>query len=272
MLTMCTSPFTLVIADGQHKLIRWRMVVHAAIDGYSRTVLFIKCSDNNRADTVYNLFLRAVGQYGLPSRIRVDQGGENVRVAQHMLRHRGLDRRSILVGSSVHNQRIERLWRDSHRCATALYYRLFYFLEENDALNQLDEEHLFALHYVYLPRINRSLDVFCSSWNDHGMRTERGQTPKQLFTAGVLRLRHSGLVALDFFERVSDNYGTGEEGSGATDDSESGVPVPRISVTPTDDQMTNLRESVDPLASCDDYGVSLYSRALELVQSWSRSV
>ena len=109
--------------DGHHKLIRWRLVTHCAIDGYSRLVVFIKCS--NKADTVYNLFLQAVGQYGLPSRIRCDQGRENVRVAQHMLHHRGVERRSVLVGSSVHNQRIERLWKDSHRCATSVFYQLF---------------------------------------------------------------------------------------------------------------------------------------------------
>ena len=138
------------------------MVVHAGIDGYSRTVVFIKCSDNNRASTVYQLFLEAVGHYGLPSRIRVDQGGENIQVAEHMIMHRGVGRRSVLVGSSVHNQRIGR---DSHRCATCFYYRLFYFLEENDLLNPLDEEDLFALHYVYLPRVNRSLQVFRSLQN-----------------------------------------------------------------------------------------------------------
>ena len=55
---------------------------------------------------MYNPFLKAVSQYGLPSRIRVDQGGEKVLVARHMLRYRGTDRRSVLVGSSVHNQRI----------------------------------------------------------------------------------------------------------------------------------------------------------------------
>lgn len=116
-----------------------------------------------------------------------------------MLRHRGVDRNSALVGSSVHNQRIERPWRDSHRCVTSLYYRLFYYLEHNELLNPVDEEHLFALQYVFLPRINRSLQEFKLMWNDHGLRTERGQTSNQLFTAGMLHLRHSGRIALDFF-------------------------------------------------------------------------
>ena len=248
------------------------MVVHAGIDGYSRTVVFIKCSDNNRASTVYQLFLEAVGHYGLPSRIRVDQGGENIQVAEHMIMHRGVGRRSVLVGSSVHNQRIERLWRDSHRCATCFYYRLFYFLEENDLLNPLDEEDLFALHYVYLPRVNRSLQVFRSSWNDHGIRTEHGQTPKQLFTAGILGLRRSGSVATDFFSMVSEDYGTEENGGAAEDTSESGVPVPRISIVPTEQQMSELRSIVNPLSDSVDYGVSLYCRALEIVRSWSRTV
>ena len=96
-------------ADGYHKLIRWKMVTHGAINGYNRLVMFLKCSGNNRADTVYDNFLVAVQKYGLPSRIRCDEGRENTKVTTHMLRHRGLDRQSILVGSSVHNQRIEHL-------------------------------------------------------------------------------------------------------------------------------------------------------------------
>jgi len=110
-------------------------VTHAGIDGYSRVIVYIECSNNNRAQTVYSLFLRAVQQFWLPSRVRCDQGGENYSVALHMLQNRGVDRRSVIVGSSVHNQRIERLWRDLHRCVTQLFYRLFYYLEEENLLD-----------------------------------------------------------------------------------------------------------------------------------------
>ena len=44
--------------DGYHKLIRWRMVIHHA--GFSRLVVFGRCSANNKASTVLSLFQEAV--------------------------------------------------------------------------------------------------------------------------------------------------------------------------------------------------------------------
>ena len=110
---------------------RWKFIIHAGIDGYSRLIVYLKCSTNNRASTVYELFLRAIQQYHLPSRVRSDQGRENIRVAQHMIEHRGAERHSIITGSSVHNQRIERLWRDVHQSVTLLYYTASFTILNN---------------------------------------------------------------------------------------------------------------------------------------------
>lgn len=186
---------------------RWRFVTHCGIDGYSRLIVFMKCSTNNKSSTVLSCFTEAVRRYGIPSRIRTDQGRENTLVALFQLQHRGHGRGSIITGSSVHNQRIERIRRDMHRCVTQLYYRLFYFLEEKGVLNPVNELHLFALHHVFLERINKSLLAFKDGWNMHGLRTERNHTPLQLFNAGFLRLRNSGLEAMDLFLNVDDEYG-----------------------------------------------------------------
>lgn len=95
-------------------LFRWRFVIHGGIDGFSQTIVFLRCSTNNRASTVFDAFQSAVEKFGLPSRVRSDKGKENTDVAWFMLSHplRGLDRGSHITGRSVHNQRIERLWRD----------------------------------------------------------------------------------------------------------------------------------------------------------------
>ncbi len=93
--------------DGNHKMITWRMVIHACIDGYSRLVIYLHCANNNLAETVKTQFLQGVERHGLPSRVRCDHGLENVEVARYMLHHIGPNRGSILTGKSVHNFRVE---------------------------------------------------------------------------------------------------------------------------------------------------------------------
>ena len=167
----------------------------------------MQCSTNNAASTVLSVFQHGVRRYGLPSRIRCDHVGENTQVASFMLQHRGLNRNNVITGSSTHNQRIECLWRDLHSCVTMLYYRLFYFLEDQGILDHTNALCLFALEYVFKPRINRSLELFVDAWNNHGVRTEHYHSPRQLFSSGVLCLQHSGLVALDFMDFVDSEYG-----------------------------------------------------------------
>ncbi|KAM9567985.1 uncharacterized protein ACWYII_019413 isoform 2-T3 [Salvelinus alpinus] len=46
---------------------RCRIVIHGAVDGYSRLVVFLKASDNNRTATVIESFEAAITSYGVPS-------------------------------------------------------------------------------------------------------------------------------------------------------------------------------------------------------------
>ena len=70
------SPNALWHVDGYHKLIRWRLVIHGGIDGYSRLITYLKVAPNNLATTALNAFLQAVREFGLPSHVRMDRGGE----------------------------------------------------------------------------------------------------------------------------------------------------------------------------------------------------
>lgn len=80
---------------------RWRIVVHAGVDGYTRLPIYLHASSNNKAATVLQLFTKAAEEYGLPSRVRCDKGGENYDVGMYMLNHpnRGPNRGSIIAGN-----------------------------------------------------------------------------------------------------------------------------------------------------------------------------
>ena len=132
--------------DGSHKLVRWKLVVHMCVDGYSWLIVYTHCPDNNHAETVLDQFTEGVDRYELPSRVRSEHGMENFGVVQYKLERREnfgvaqyklerrenfgvaqyklerrenfgvaqykrerreLNRESIITGSSVHNSRVE---------------------------------------------------------------------------------------------------------------------------------------------------------------------
>ena len=139
MLASKNTTLTFRHMDGHHKLIRWRFLFHGCIDGFLRTIVFLHCSDNNRAQTVLNLFLESIHTYRIPARIRSDHGMENIEVARWMLQRHGVETKPFLTGLSVHNQRIERLWRDLVTYVVSYFRGIFFFMEENEILDPLNE-------------------------------------------------------------------------------------------------------------------------------------
>ena len=260
--------------DGHHKLIRWRLVIHGGIDGFSRSIVYLKCSANNFASTVLELFLSAVEKFGLPSRVRSDFGTENFDVARFLLHHpqRGVNRGSMITGRSVHNQRIERLWADLRRVLVGYYIRLFSHLENVGALDPLNEIHLLALHYIYLPRINRALDEFVMDWNNHPLSTEGNRSPLSLWHSGVTALINTQYSAIESIVAGETNwydFGIDEDGPVPNNNADNDVEVPEFHFNPTDTQWQHLRTRINPLANDENHGCNLYTQTLNFLRDFN---
>ena len=65
-----------------HFYLRWKIVIRGGIDGFSRLIVFLKASSNNKEATVQESFLAAIDEHCWPSRIRIDKGKKNVKVQE----------------------------------------------------------------------------------------------------------------------------------------------------------------------------------------------
>uniref|UniRef100_A0A672HNI3 Integrase core domain-containing protein n=1 Tax=Salarias fasciatus TaxID=181472 RepID=A0A672HNI3_SALFA len=230
----------------------WRIVIHGGIDGYSRKLMFLTASNNDRATTVLRAFLGAVQNFGLPIRVRSNKGGENVEVARYMLKHpeRGAERSSFITGRSVHNQRMERLWRDVWCAVTVNYPSALQYLADTAALNPDGELDLACVHFVMLPRINWHLELFSVAWDRHSLSTEQGRSPQQLWIRGQLMA----------------NTSIPDPSRPTPLDTEETVIVPDTPENIRTQVHGLLQQRIDPLRDSDCSGMDICLEALQLAR------
>lgn len=160
----------------------------------------------------------------------------------------------VLTGSSVHNQRVERLWRDTYRCVLSVYYQVFYYLEDTHYLDQASNIDLFCLHFVYEDKINKSLKSFVDGWNCHGLSTENNLSPFQLFVSSNIQMAN-----------IQD-HAPSSAASSTSDILAESVEVPSTACPLSHQHQVQLRavmQSDQPESS--DYGIELYKRVREFV-------
>lgn len=176
-----------------------------------------------------------------------------------------------MTGTSVHNQRIERLWRDVNRVIVSRFLNIFLFLEQRTILDTTSELHLYCLHLVYLPLNNEAIDEFVGQWNNHPVTTESNLSPNQLWIEGMLSLQNSGYVAVSDVvqgEQLDYNhYGIDDDGPVPVLQQDYGVTVPDTIVALTQEQERLLLEARDALRqSGDGDGILAFQLVLEMAQ------
>ena len=143
-------------------------------------------------------------------------------------------------------------------------------MESLEILDPLDEVHLFALHYIYKPRINRALKLFATQWNSHPLSTERNMTPYQLWVEGFYRFANS---TSETIREVVDpdtldvnSYGIDDDGPIPDIQTINHVEIPQSSVVLSDTDMAALALLVEPLEEDNECGKKLFVNACEILE------
>lgn len=180
-----------------------------------------------------------------------------------MLNKFGTESKPFITGPSVHNQRIERLWKDVVTYVVSHHRNLFYHLEDESLLDPVNSIHLFALEYVFIPRINKNLIQFIASWNNHPMRTASSKSPVQVWTEGVYRNVRDGCL-IDYDHEVDDFYGVDFGGPNPELRTANDIQIPDLDLELTEDQKGEIY-AINPLDDDNNNGVEHYLRIVRII-------
>ena len=171
--------------DGNDKLKPFGFCISGAIDGWSHLLLWLKVDVTNKnPNLICRYYLDTVTTLDtVPRIVRVDPGTENVHImdTQSLLRaehHDNLANKPVFVGSSNHNQRIEKFWGYLRPAFLQDYMDLFSDLVMAGIHDTSNLLHIECLKFCFMQVIRRELAEVQEHWNLHRMRKiKRQATP-----------------------------------------------------------------------------------------------
>lgn len=127
--------------------------------------------------------------------------------------------------------------------------------------------HLFALHLVFLPRINQSLCQFAEAFNNHSVRTEKNWSPYQMWVNGMMH--HDNPLAyggIDDEPNDIEYFGI-DQGGPTPLESNNNVVVDEIDLGDNQSLTSIALEVIDPLRESSHMGIDIFQETLELVSN-----
>ncbi|KAJ5454040.1 uncharacterized protein N7458_004996 [Penicillium daleae] len=149
----CPGPNFVWHVDGYMKLAQFGVEVYAAIDGYSRYILWIYVGISTRT-AVFD-----------PEAAHGD---------------------CFWLGRSTDNQRIEAWWAQLSKSCTFLYYQYFRELREQGLFSGSIPEQV-ALLAVYMPTLRRVIGEYAKTWNIHNIRKQKSRPNARAVDQMLLR-------------------------------------------------------------------------------------
>ena len=122
-----------------------------------------------------------------------------------------------------------------------VFAETFCSIETEVYLDPLNEVDMYCLHFIFSPRINKCLEEFQESWNNHSLSTEGNKSPYQLFVEGLLHhSSQSNTVSPTLGNYTNINH----------------IDVPHDNSTPCS-VLATLLSTIDVHQECHDNGKSL---------------
>ena len=206
------------------------------------------------------LFQNTVGWYGLPLRVRVDFGTKKVKIASYVLEclAKGINRGSFITGRSVHNGfsvKLVAAWYGITRISSISWKQ---FLS-----HPLNEMHLFALHHVCLPRVNKVLAEFTQDWNFHPLESVNNQSLQQLYYSGITLFSIVNPTSPEIFNLSNwDDYGINDDSFFPKIETPNNLVVLNLKISQFQNHWWYLQEQVDPCYFDLIKGMSVYRQII----------